>query len=218
MNIVENFINKKDIESLINHEKLILLNKYTELLIEYNSRFNLTSILNHEDIYIKHYLDSLSGLVLLKKKFGDDILKFKIADIGTGPGFPGMILKLFSPDLNLTLIESNSKKSNFLNVISSSLNIKPAIINKNVKEVKGKFDILISRGFSDIFSFIKKTKHLYNDKTYLYFYKGKKNKILDEFNVVKNIKIGLNIRKANLYQITGFIFERNILELLWEKS
>ena len=91
-------------------------------------------------------------------------------------------MKLFYPELDITLVESNTKKAQFLQIISSLLRIDINISNKNVKETKGNYDIFLSRGFSDIYTFIKLTKHLYNKtKTHLIFYKGKTNKIFEEY-------------------------------------
>jgi len=208
----------KEIEEFLTEDIRKKLSTYTRLLLKYNSYFNLTAILEPDDIFMKHYMDSLSGLMLLKKIFGNRLYDFKIVDVGTGAGFPGMLFKMVYPDIDITLIESVKKKVEFLKVITDAIETKPRIINKNVKEVKEKFDIFLSRGFSDVFTFIKKTKHMYGEKSHIFFYKGKKNKIIKEFNVVKNIKIGLNIKKATLYTISGFVFERNILELVWEKS
>ena len=81
---------------------------YNEYLIEYNSHTNVTSITKLEEVYLKHFYDS----ILLSKTI--DMNKIEtILDIGCGAGFPGLVLKIVYPHLNLTLLDSNNKKTNF---------------------------------------------------------------------------------------------------------
>ena len=80
------------------------LNTYYNLLVEYNKKFNLTAITNKEDVYLKHFYDSLTLTKVIDLEKADSLI-----DIGTGAGFPGLVLKIFYPNLNLTLLESNGK-------------------------------------------------------------------------------------------------------------
>ena len=106
---IESFI--KEVELLgikVTKENLADLNIYKDLLLEYNKKFNLTAIKTEEEIYLKHFYDSLT---LVK---GVDLTKnLKILDIGTGAGFPGLVLKIFYPELEITLLDSNHKKIMF---------------------------------------------------------------------------------------------------------
>ena len=86
---------------------------YKDLLIEWNNKFNLTTIIKEEDIYLKHFFDSL-----YITKFHDFNNK-KICDFGTGAGFPGMVLAIIFNNSKFTLIESNSKKTTFLEHIKT---------------------------------------------------------------------------------------------------
>ncbi|WP_031542296.1 16S rRNA (guanine(527)-N(7))-methyltransferase RsmG [Mesoplasma photuris] len=120
------------------------LNRYYEILIEENSKYNLTRISEMDEVFEKHFLDSL----LFTNNF--KIKDQKIADIGTGPGFPGVVLKIFFPNTKITLIESNGKKVNFLNLLIQKLNLKDIeVSNQRAEEIsviqKEKFDIVISR-------------------------------------------------------------------------
>lgn len=83
------------------------LKKYAELLIEWNKKFNLTSIVELEKIYLKHFYDSICI-----SKIGN-IQNTKLCDFGTGAGFPGMVLAIFFNYCEVTLIESNNKKISF---------------------------------------------------------------------------------------------------------
>jgi 16S rRNA (guanine527-N7)-methyltransferase len=82
--------------------------RYEQELIEWNSRVNLTAIRNAEDIEIKHFLDSLSCLSVMREPAPN-----RLIDIGTGAGFPGIPLKIVLPNLHLTLVESVGKKADF---------------------------------------------------------------------------------------------------------
>ena len=83
-----------------------LFEKYYEMLVLYNSRFNLTAITGKEDVFIKHFIDSL--LCVDKLKSG------KLADIGSGGGFPALPVKIMRDDIDVTLIEATGKKCEFL--------------------------------------------------------------------------------------------------------
>ena len=89
---------------------------YKDLLIEWNNKFNLTTIIKEEDIYLKHFFDSL-----YITKFHDFNNK-KICDFGTGAGFPGMVLAILFKNSNFTLLESNNKKVLFLNEVTKLVN------------------------------------------------------------------------------------------------
>lgn len=82
--------------------------RYEQELLEWNERFNLTAIRDPEGIRIKHFLDSLTCWLVMK-----DSPPGRLADIGTGAGFPGIPLKILQPGLQLTLVESVGKKAEF---------------------------------------------------------------------------------------------------------
>jgi 16S rRNA (guanine527-N7)-methyltransferase len=92
--------------------------RYEQELLEWNERFNLTAIRDSEGIRTKHFLDSLSCLLVLK-----DPQPTRLVDIGTGAGFPGIPLKLMLPNLKLTLVESVGKKADFCRHMLQVLNL-----------------------------------------------------------------------------------------------
>ena len=99
-------------------EQLNNLSIYAEYLMEYNSHTNLTAIKDIEGIYLKHFYDSLT---IVKSIDLNNINS--LADIGTGAGFPGMVLKIMYPHLKVLLIDSNNKKITFLNNIVKKLGL-----------------------------------------------------------------------------------------------
>ena len=94
---------------------------YWRELQRWNSRVNLTSIRDDREVVVKHFLDSVGVLQHFPIEAGDSVV-----DIGSGAGFPGLPLKIYVPDIRLTLIESSSKKTSFLQFLTSQLNIKSA--------------------------------------------------------------------------------------------
>ena len=146
----EEFINEcKKIDIIIDeniYEKLI---KYKDLLIEWNEKFNLTTILKTQDIFLKHFFDSLmiTKYVELNNK--------NICDFGTGAGFPGMVLAILFPKSRFTLLESNKKKTIFLEEVKNNLGLNNVNIINERAEIYGKtnrelFDIVTCRAVSNL--------------------------------------------------------------------
>lgn len=107
----------KKIGVVIDDEKIDKLMEYLKFLMEYNSHTNLTAIRDEEGIIEKHFLDSILLMKHIKCESG------KALDIGTGAGFPGMILAICNPDIHFTLIDSVGKKINFLKQVKEKLNL-----------------------------------------------------------------------------------------------
>lgn len=110
-----NFYGNK-IDIMFNEKQLEQFYNYMNLLIEWNEKINLTAITEPEEIILKHFIDSLTINKYVEKDK-------TIADVGTGAGFPGIPLKIYRPDLKITLIDSLNKRINFLNEIISNLKL-----------------------------------------------------------------------------------------------
>jgi len=139
----------KEIGIDINEKKLDMLEKYKDILIEWNKKFNLTTIIKEEDIYLKHFYDSLC---LFK---ATNLNNKSICDFGTGAGFPGMVIAIIFGDTNVTLIESNGKKISFLEEVKKELKLENVnIINSRAEEYGKKnrelFDIVTCRAVSSL--------------------------------------------------------------------
>ncbi len=102
----------------LNSKQLNDFDVYKKLLIDWNNKFNLTSITESKDIDIKHFADSMSILQFIKNK------NASIIDVGTGAGFPGVPLKIANDSFSITLLDSLNKRVNFLNEVKKELNIK----------------------------------------------------------------------------------------------
>ena len=136
-----------DIE--INEEIYSKLKKYHEMLVEWNKKFNMTTILEENEVLLKHFYDSLC----LKKAI--DLNKQSLCDVGTGAGFPGLVLKIVFSDLNITLVESNGKKCTFLKEVIKELKLNNIEVINEIAEdyaLKNieKFDIVTMRAVSDL--------------------------------------------------------------------
>lgn len=140
----------------LTEEQLLLLNKFYNLLIEWNQKINLTRITEQEEVYLKHFYDSLtiSKVVDLSKV---DTL----CDVGTGAGFPGIILKIVYPNLKITLVDSLNKRVVYLNEIIKELNLENIkAIHIRGEDLKEKFDIVTARAVANIEKLLKYTMHL----------------------------------------------------------
>ena len=150
MNEVE-FINElKNINIDLNSKQQEQFRKYYEYLIEYNNHTNLTTITNKEDVYLKHFYDSL--LITTTTNF-DNINN--LLDIGTGAGFPGIVIKILFPNIKVTLLDSNNKKTKFCNELINILELKDVeIINARAEDyIKTKreyYDLVTARAVKNL--------------------------------------------------------------------
>ena len=97
-------------KEIVFSEKKREFEEFRKLLIEYNKKYNLTTILEEKDVYYKHFLDSAIGEWLFQKNA-------VVAEIGSGAGFPSLVLKIIREDLSFSLFESVGKKCEFLQVV-----------------------------------------------------------------------------------------------------
>ena len=133
-------LNEKQIENLI---------KYLDLLIETNKVMNLTAIREEESILEKHFIDSL----LLTKIIRED--EKNIIDIGTGAGFPGLVLSIVYPDKNFLLVDSVKKKISFINTVIEKIGLKNVKTSTEraeelIKDNREEFDVALCRGVANL--------------------------------------------------------------------
>lgn len=146
----EQFIDElKKININLTEHMLEQLEKYDEVLRAENKKYNLTAIKNKEDVYLKHFYDSLTLSKIIKLE------NQSLCDIGTGAGFPGMVLKIIYPNLKVTLVDATEKKCKFLQLVIQELGLKnieviharAEIYSKTVRE---KYDIVTSRAVAPL--------------------------------------------------------------------
>lgn len=123
---------------------------FKNLLIEKNKEYNLTAITDNVEIYIKHFYDSLLGEKFISKNA-------LVIEIGSGGGFPSVPLKLLRDDISFTLVESITKKCNFLNLVKSNFNFQNfEVLNRRCEDIaknelyREKFDFAVARAVASL--------------------------------------------------------------------
>lgn len=140
----------KKLGIILTKEKLDQLEKFYNLLTDWNSKMNLTRITEKEDVYLKHFYDSLTLVKVI------DLTKnLTLCDVGSGAGFPGIVLKIVFPNLKITLIDSLQKRVNYLNEIIKELNLKEieAIHTRAedyAKNHREEYDIVTARAVANL--------------------------------------------------------------------
>lgn len=145
MNINEFIEELNKIGISLSDKQLDELNIYKEFLKEYNSHTNLTTITEDNDIYLKHFYDSLT-----LAKYVDLSKVNNMLDIGTGAGFPGMVIKIVFPHIDMYLMDSNNKKLDFLTQLTEKLNLTNVHMlhvraEEYAKDNRESFDLVTSR-------------------------------------------------------------------------
>lgn len=187
-------LNELNIE--VTEEKLNKLEKFYELLIDWNNKINLTRIVEKEEVYLKHFYDSLT---IVKEV---DLNKVEtLCDVGTGAGFPGIVLKIFYPHLKITLVDSLLKRVNYLNTIIKELELNDIVaIHARGEDVKEKFDIVTSRAVANIEKLVVYTMHLVNKTGRLVALKGDIDKELTD-DVKRKLERKYIIEKINKFEL-----------------
>lgn len=125
-----------------------LFDEYYKLLIEENEKYNLTAITEKDEVFYKHFLDCAKVLEYI------ELSGKVICDVGSGAGFPGIVLKILCPSLKLYIIEPIGKRCNFLNMLVKRLNLKEVVIindrAENIKQYRNYFDYVFARAVSNL--------------------------------------------------------------------
>jgi len=146
---INNFI--EEIEKLgikLSKTQLEQLEEFYNLLIDYNEKVNLTRITEKEDVYLKHFYDSLTLIKAIDLK-----KDLTLCDVGTGAGFPGIVLKICFPRVKVTLVETLQKRVRFLYLVKEKLNLKDLFICKERAEIfarnnRNTYDVVTSRAMA----------------------------------------------------------------------
>jgi 16S rRNA (guanine527-N7)-methyltransferase len=156
---------------------------YVTLIQKWNRVYNLTTIEKTNDIIVRHILDSLAVATYIAHIEDES----HILDLGSGAGLPGIPLSLIFPAKQFTLLDSNGKKTRFLNYAKIMLNLTNIEVTYSRVESfqpEKKFTLIITRAFSTINDILVKTQHLRSTKTRILAMKGQlPKKELDEINL-----------------------------------
>ena len=192
----------EEIEKLgieVTDKKLEQLEKYYELLIEYNKVMNLTGITEQDEVYLKHFYDSLtiSKIIDLKEENS-------LCDLGSGAGFPGIVIKIFYPELKIVLVDSLKKRINFLNIVIKELGLENIVaiharIEEFAKENEEKFDIVTARAVAPLNILLELGIKLVSVGKYFIAMRGNIDNEPDYSNTIKQLDCSLgNIIKFKL--------------------
>lgn len=177
----------------LNNTQLNQLNKYYSLLVEYNKVMNLTGITELEDVYLKHFYDSLT---IIKSV---DLNSYNnLCDIGTGAGFPGMVLKIVFPSLKVTLIDSLNKRINFLNIVINELKLENIeAIHTRAEEYaslnRNKFELTSSRAVAHLSNLLEYAIPMTKVNGYFIALKGNINdELIESSNAINVLNVELD--------------------------
>lgn len=182
-------------------QQLNQLDNFYHLLVEWNKKINLTRIIKEDEVYLKHFYDSL----MITKVVDLNNVK-TLCDVGTGAGFPGIVLKIFFPNLKITLIDSLQKRVNYLNEIIKTLKLENIqAIHIRGEEYKGQFDVVTARAVANIEKLVKYTMHLVAQDGMFIAMKGDiekefteeiKNSLSSKYDIIEIKKFSLPIEHS----------------------
>lgn len=185
----------------LTEEQLNKLDQFYNLLIEWNEKINLTRITKKEDVYLKHFYDSLTLAKVI-----DLSTKETLCDVGTGAGFPGIVLKIVYPNLKITLVDALQKRVNYLNAIIKELQLENIqAIHTRGEDLHDKYDVVTARAVANIEKLLKYTMHLVNNTGVFVAMKGNidneltpkiENKISKKYQILKIEKFELPIENS----------------------
>lgn len=209
----EEFINEVSKLGInLTEEQLNKLDIYAKFLVEYNSHTNLTAITEEDQIYLKHFYDSLTLVKAI------DLTKINnLIDIGTGAGFPGMVIKILFPNIAVTLLDSNNKKISFLEELGNKLQL------TNINYYHGRaeefclknretFDLVTARAVSNMITLSELCLPLTKLNGYFIPLKGSnEEEINSSINAIK--KLGGNIEEIIKFSLPYEESTRNIIKI-----
>lgn len=187
-------------------EQLSQLDKFYHLMLEWNEKINLTRITAEKEVYLKHFYDSLTLNKVIDLKNVNTL-----CDVGTGAGFPGVVLKIVFPNLRITLIDSLLKRVNYLNEIIKELKLQDIeAIHSRGEDYKGEFDVVTSRAVANIEKLVDYTMHLVSKNGVFVAMKGNIDKELTE-SVAKKINKKYRIIKIEKFTLPIEKSERSLV-------
>ena len=150
MNKEEFFEELKKLDINLTNDQIDKLARFYQLLVTWNEKINLTTIIKEEEVYLKHFYDSLTLIKVIDLR-----QPLTILDVGTGAGFPGIVLKIVFPNLKITLLDSLTKRINYLNEIIKELDLHDietvcSRCEEYTKINREKYDLVVARAVSHL--------------------------------------------------------------------
>ncbi|ADL06789.1 16S rRNA (guanine(527)-N(7))-methyltransferase RsmG [Lacrimispora saccharolytica] len=191
---------------------------YFQLLIEWNKFMNLTAITEMDEVITKHFVDSLSLVKAVKEMRTKN---YRIIDVGTGAGFPGIPLKIAFPDLKITLMDSLNKRINFLNEAINRLELKEIEAIHGRAEDLGRdplhreqYDLCLSRAVANLSTLSEYCMPFVKPGGYFIPYKS--GKIEEELGAAKHaiFLLGGNVEEVKTFLLPGTEVERSLVKIV----
>lgn len=181
----------KKINVDLTQTQLDQLNQYYELLVTWNEKINLTALTEKNEVYLKHFYDSLtiSKIVDLKNENS-------LCDVGTGAGFPGIVLKIAFPHLKLTLVDALNKRIEFLKVVCNELGLDDvefihARAEDFSKSNREKYDVVTARAVAKLNMLLEYCSPLTKVNKYFIAMKGKDSELFLCQNAIEKLNLKL---------------------------
>jgi 16S rRNA (guanine527-N7)-methyltransferase len=181
---------------------------YHAMLVKWNKAYNLTSVRDPLDMINRHLIDSLSMVHTVQNE--------PLLDVGTGPGLPGMIIALIKPDLPVSLLDSNGKKTRFLSQVKMTLNVENATVVHHRLESwhpERKFAQITSRAFATLSDMVAFSRHLLAEDGRFIAMKG----LYPEAEIAE-LPSDIKVLAVNALKVPGTDGERHLVELGIQKS
>ncbi len=186
----------KNLHLEVNIEQIRQMTVHSEEMLKWNQRINLTAIIDPMEVAVKHFIDS----AVLAKSIQPDL---RLIDIGSGGGFPGVVLKCLIPSLSVTLIDASRKKVNFLKHIIRTLDLKEIeAIHIRAEDLAKKvdyskcFDVVVCRAFSSLDTFIRLALPFVAENGFMAAMKGKDFE--SEIEILKEYDLNLDLKRYSL--------------------
>ncbi len=192
----------------LTEKQLDQFNAYYALLVDWNTRMNLTTITEKDEVAKKHFVDSLAALPYLAQGA-------HVADVGTGAGFPGLPLLIVRPDLKMTLIDSLNKRVTFLQNVCETLGLNATCLHMRAEDAgrdsryRGTFDVALTRAVSALSVLAELTVPLVKVGGISIAYKGEVN---EELGSAENA-LGLLHAKAKKIDVPSDYGVRSLIIL-----
>lgn len=179
--------------------------KYFNLLIEWNQRINLTSITDYEEVIWKHFIDSA---LLTKSSLYKDRERKSVLDLGTGAGFPGMVLAILTPEKHFVLIDSLQKRIDFLSYVVRELRLDNVQVFHGRAEDYGRkenfrnqFDFVVSRAVAELPLLLEYCIPFVKENGYFVSYKSKRYREEIEISEYAFSELTSKLQKVESYYL-----------------
>lgn len=197
----------------VTKEKMDLLDKFYHLLVEWNEKINLTTIIEEDKVYLKHFYDSLT---LVKEiDFSQDL---SLCDVGSGAGFPGIVLKIFFPNIKITLIDSLQKRVIYLNEVIKELGLTDIKAEHFRMEDYSKlheeeFDYITARAVANLGILAEISVRALKFNGHMVFMKANCDDELEMF-LVKSDKLGIKLDSTSEFKLPYEYSNRTLVNMV----